>query len=222
VCIASYIQTLLTLGATHEHTDADAVAGDWVKPWDSNDPADVEACERKLEFSIGWFADPVYFGHYPESMRKQLGVRLPEFTEEEAKLVRGSNDYYGMNHYCANYIRHKDSPPEPEDITGNLDLLMENRTGDSIGPETQSAWLRPYPIGFRRMLNWLDQRYGSPKIFVTENGTSIKGENDLSVDELLRDNFRAWYFREYISVMADAYRLDGIKVIGYTAWSLLE
>jgi beta-glucosidase len=70
--------------------------GDWVEPWDSDEPKDVEACERKLEFAISWFADPVYFGKYPASMRKQLGDRLPEFTEEEKALVQGSNDFYGM------------------------------------------------------------------------------------------------------------------------------
>ncbi|KXS96639.1 hypothetical protein AC578_6908 [Pseudocercospora eumusae] len=70
--------------------------GDWVEPWDPADSADVEACERKLEFSIGWFAGPVYHGDYPASMREQLGVRLPEFTAEEKTLVQGSNDFYGM------------------------------------------------------------------------------------------------------------------------------
>lgn len=70
--------------------------GDWVEPWDPEEPKDVEACERKLEFAISWFADPVYFGEYPASMRKQLGDRLPQFTEEEKKLVKGSNDFYGM------------------------------------------------------------------------------------------------------------------------------
>lgn len=29
--------------------------GDWVEPWDVDDPEDVVACERKLEFSIAWF-----------------------------------------------------------------------------------------------------------------------------------------------------------------------
>lgn len=70
--------------------------GDWVEPWDPEEPKDVEACERKLEFAISWFADPIYFGEYPASMRKQLGDRLPHFTEEEKALVKGSNDFYGM------------------------------------------------------------------------------------------------------------------------------
>ncbi|RAL58547.1 hypothetical protein DID88_003995 [Monilinia fructigena] len=61
-------------------------------------PRTVEAAERKLEFSISWFADPIYLGKYPDSMRKQLGERLPTFTDEEIALVKGSNDFYGMNH----------------------------------------------------------------------------------------------------------------------------
>jgi beta-glucosidase/6-phospho-beta-glucosidase/beta-galactosidase len=52
------------------------VIGDAVYPWDPEDPLDVEAAERKLEFSISWFADPVYFGHYPESMVSSLSSEI--------------------------------------------------------------------------------------------------------------------------------------------------
>ena len=193
-----------------------------MEPWDPTDAADIDACQRKLEFSISWFADPIYFGKYPDSMIKQLGDRLPTFTAEESSLLRGSNDYYGMNHYCANYIKHKPTPPEDEDIAGNLELLMENKVGDSIGPETQSAWLRPYPVGFRKLLKWLSDRYDRPKIFVTENGTSIKAESNQPQDQILNDDFRVWYFKEYIQAMVKSRCEDGVNVIGYLAWSLLE
>ena len=196
--------------------------GDWVEPWDPEDPADIEACERKLEFSISWFADLVYFGHYPASMVAQLGDRLPQPTAEESALLRGSNDFYGMNLYCAHYIRHKEGPAHEYDFAGNLDILPQNKAGDSIGPETQSAWLRPNPSGLRSMLNWLSKRYGNPRIFITENGTSIKDENDMPLEELLEDDFRVWYYEEYIGAVADAVSLDGVDVIGYMAWSLLE
>ena len=45
-------------------------------------------------------------------------------------------------------------------MAGNLDLLMTNKAGTAIGPETQSAWLRPHPLGFRKLLKWLSDRYG--------------------------------------------------------------
>lgn len=155
-------------------------------------------------------------------MRKQLGDRLPEFTSEEAELVKGSNDFYGMNHYCANYIKHKDTEPELDDHAGNLEILMQNKKGEWIGPETQSVWLRPMPLGFRKLIKWLSDRYGGPTFYVTENGTSLKGENDLPLEELLNDEFRVEYFRGYIGALADAHTLDGVDVRGYSAWSLME
>jgi beta-glucosidase len=196
--------------------------GDAVYPWDPEDPLDVEAAERKLEFSISWFADPIYFGHYPASMVKQLGDRLPTFTPEEAALVKGSNDFYGMNHYTANYIKHKDTPAEADDFLGNLETLFESKAGENIGPETQSFWLRPNPQGFRDLLGWLSKRYNHPKIYCTENGTSLKGENDLPLEKILEDDFRADYFRGYIGALADAVEKDGVDVRAYLAWSLMD
>jgi beta-glucosidase len=154
-------------------------------------------------------------------MVAQLGDRLPTFTPAEAALVKGSNDFYGMNHYTANYIKHKPTPADPDDFLGNLETLFESKNGDNIGPETQSFWLRPNPPGFRALLGWLSKRYGYPKIYVTENGTSLKGENDLAVEELLDDEFRAEYFRSYIAAMAEAVEFDGVDVQAYMAWSLL-
>jgi hypothetical protein len=137
-------------------------------------------------------------------------------------LVKGSNDFYGMNHYCANYIRHKDTEPELDDHLGNLDVLYQNKKGEWIGPETQSFWLRPMPLGFRKLIKWLSDRYGGPTFYVTENGTSLKGENDLPLEQLLDDEFRCEYFRGYVGALADAHTIDGVDVRGYSAWSLME
>ncbi|KAI1330366.1 family 1 glycosyl hydrolase [Xylariaceae sp. FL0255] len=196
--------------------------GDWAYPWDDEDPKDIEAANRKIEFAISWFADPVYFGKYPDSMRKQLGDRLPHFTAEEEALVKGSNDFYGMNHYTADYIKDGTGEPLPNDTLGNLTTHSTNKKGDCIGPETQSFWLRPNPPGFRNLINWLSKRYGYPAIYVTENGTSIKGENDLPVEKILDDQFRVDYFRSYIHAMAAAVAEDGCDVRGYMAWSLMD
>lgn len=195
--------------------------GDWTEPWNVNDPADVAAAERKLEFSIAWFADPIYKGEYPESMRKQLGSRLPTFTDEERALVQGSNDFYGMNHYTADYVKHLEGEAKPEDFSGNVEMFKESKNGASIGPETQSPWLRPHAVGFRKLMNWISKRYGRPTIYVTENGTSVKGESDFSKDEVLHDDFRCQYFKDYIEALAQTHG-DGVDVRGYMAWSLLE
>ncbi|WPH04842.1 Hypothetical protein R9X50_00773900 [Acrodontium crateriforme] len=196
--------------------------GDWTLPFDADSKDDLEACQRKLEFSIAWYADPIYHGEYPASMRSQLGSRLPSFSPEEKALVHGSNDFYGMNTYCANYIRHRSTPATADDYSGNVDILLSNKAHQPVGPITQSPWLQPYPPGFRKLMKWISGRYGRPPIYVTENGTSIKGENDLSREEILKDDFRAEYFRGHVNALAEAVSLDGVDCKAYMAWSLLD
>jgi beta-glucosidase len=70
-------------------------------------------------------------------------------------------------------------------------------------------------------LNWAYNRYGYP-IYVTENGISVPGENQLSIEEALNDTFRVHYYQGYLQALLDAVNVDGVEVIGYMAWSLLE
>jgi len=208
--------------ATNGGEIAIVLNGDATFPWDPRDPRDVEAANRKIEFAISWFADPIYHGEYPESMRKQLGDRLPTFTPEEKALVQGSNDFYGMNHYTADYVKHKEGEPPLDDFKGNLECTFWNYRGDCIGEETQSPWLRPCAPGFRDLLVWLSKRYNYPKIYVTESGTSIKNENDLPLEKILEDEVRYRYYDDYVKAMATASALDGVNVRGYFAWSLMD
>ena len=69
---------------------------------------------------------------------------------------------------------------------------------------------------------WISERYGGPKIYVTENGTSILGENDKTREEILNDEFRVWYFSEYVKAMAEACAIDGVDVRAYMGWSLMD
>lgn len=197
--------------------------GDYGYPWDPSNPRDVEAVERKLEFAISWFADPIYHGQYPDSMRKQLGDRLPTFTDAEIKSIKGSNDFYGMNHYCSHFIKSLEpAPASKDDIEGNLECHFFDINNNPVGEETQSPWLRPNAPGFRHLLNWLSNRYNHPKILVTEFGTSIKNENDLKYPEILDDEFRCEYFRTYIRAMSEAVAQDGVNVFGALCWSLMD
>lgn len=156
-------------------------------------------------------------------MKAQLGSRLPEFTPDEIASIKGSNDFYGMNHYCSHFIKSlAPAPASKDDIEGNLQCLFFNIDGDPVGPETQSPWLRPNPAGFRKLLKWISERYNYPRIMVTEFGTSIVEENDLKYPEILNDKFRCEYFRTYIRAMAEAVAQDDVNVVGALCWSLLD
>jgi beta-glucosidase len=195
--------------------------GNYSEPWDADDPLDQEAAERAREFEIAWYADPVHkTGNYPASMRAQLGDRLPHFTPEESKLLLGSSDYYGMNSYTTFFIRHKDTPPELNDHLGNVDKLDTNKQDVSRGPESDTYWLRTAPGGFRKLLNWIWKRYRLP-IYITENGTTAKGETAPTA-EVLDDKFRIDFFEGYIEAIGRAVKEDGADIRSYFAWTFAD
>jgi len=81
---------------------------DWREPLPDDNPSrymrNCEAAERTRQFFLGWFADPVYFGDYPQLMKVRLGDRLPAFTPVEKAQLKGSADFFGLNHYTTTYV----------------------------------------------------------------------------------------------------------------------
>jgi beta-glucosidase len=51
--------------------------------------------------------DPLINGQYPQTMQDIVKERLPRFTPDQVKLVKGSSDYIGINHYTAIYMTEK-------------------------------------------------------------------------------------------------------------------
>ncbi|KAL5082610.1 hypothetical protein RYX36_011031, partial [Vicia faba] len=49
------------------------------------------------------FMEPLIIGKYPQSMRTLVGKRLPKFSKEQTKLLKGSLDFLGLNYYTSNY-----------------------------------------------------------------------------------------------------------------------
>ncbi|KAH8879715.1 beta-glucosidase [Thozetella sp. PMI_491] len=200
--------------------------GDYYEPWDESNPRDVETAQRAQEFEIAWFADPLYGPgecDYPNSMRKQLGDLLPQFTLEEKQLVRNSSEFYGMNSYTSYFVRDRDGPHSPNDYAGNIEKLDRNKGGVERGPESDTLWLRSAPWGFAKLLRWIWNRYQTP-IYITENGTTAKGEHDfhpVSQDDILDDQFRIDFYGAYVTEVAKAVQ-EGIVIKSYFGWTLMD
>lgn len=53
------------------------------------------------------------FGDYPEVMKQRAARNLPQFTEAESNLVKGTLDWVGINHYTTWYVTPDDGKKHP-------------------------------------------------------------------------------------------------------------
>ncbi|XP_065348184.1 myrosinase 1-like [Cloeon dipterum] len=189
----------------------------------TDNPDDIFAAERAMQFLIGWFGHPVYSqdGDYPAVMKEFVAFhsaeegypesRLPQFTPEEIAYVKGTYDFFGLNHYTTMLAENGLFPYTPSYIRDGEIIPSFNASW----PESAAIWLRVVPWGFRKVLNWVSNEYNGVPIFVTENGYADSPDQ---IDDVDRVN----YYTSYINEMLKAIKLDGVNVIGYTAWSLID
>ncbi|ONM08239.1 Beta-glucosidase 44 [Zea mays] len=172
----------------------------------TNSPDDQAAAQRARDFHIGWFVDPLINGHYPQIMQDLVKERLPRFTPEQAKLVKGSADYIGINEYTSSYMKGQK-------------LVQLAPSSYSADWQANSKWLYIAPTGMYGCVNYLKEKYGNPTIYITENGMDQPG--NLTRDQYLRDATRVRFYRSYIGQLKKAID-QGANVAGYFAWSLLD
>ncbi|EEB95782.1 hypothetical protein MPER_05195, partial [Moniliophthora perniciosa FA553] len=170
-----------------------------------------------LGHATRWFADPIYKGSYPTSLKAMLGDRLPEFTAEEQALIKGSSDFFGLNTYTSNLVQ----PGGSDEFNGKVKTTHTRADGSQLGKQAHIPWLQAYPPGFRALLNYLWKTYGKP-IYVTENGFAVKDENMLPPEDAIHDQDRVDYYRGYTDALVRAASEDGVDVKAYFAWSLLD
>jgi len=184
---------------------------DWREPR-THAPEDCGASERQMLFWLGWFCDPLYFGDYPDPMKRLVGDNLPTFNaSEKALFLKYKPDFFGLNHYGSAWVSNSEDAGF---------MMAYGETSEDGFPKAQSDWLYGSGWGFRKLLNWVHNRY-HPKggIIVTENGWSLKADN---VTEGTVDPGRMYFYANYTSEMLKAIKEDGVDVRGYFAWSLMD
>lgn len=170
----------------------------------------VEEAKRKtfstmgegFSFSLSYWSDPVFLGHYPQELYDDFGDLVPEFTKEEWDIVTEPLDFYATNIY------YSQGDPVAEGYP-------ENRYQGS--PESQMGW----PVAPEVMYwsaKFLYERYGKP-IFITENGMA---EHDwICLDGRVHDAYRIDYTHRYLKEFMRAGD-EGVPLMGYMHWSLMD
>ncbi|XP_061724123.1 myrosinase 1-like [Cydia pomonella] len=195
----------------------------WLEP---KTEADWELTLLAREYAFGRYTYPVFSaeGGWPPALEAYMAEksakegyprsRLPAFTPEEIQLIKGSSDFFGLNHYTSRTVR----APAPGERPGLYMFESFEEVGAVLESKPEwagdgSDWLKVNPEGLRHNLNWTRQLYGDVRILIIENGCSS--------EDTLNDTGRVSYIRDYLEQVLLAID-DGIKVIGYTAWSLMD
>ncbi|CAL0324706.1 unnamed protein product [Lupinus luteus] len=170
----------------------------------TNTSEDISAAKRAQDFYHGWFLNPFTFGDYPNTMKKNVGSRLPLFSKSESNLVKGSIDFLGVNYYFSTYIKDNPSSLQIEDRHYTVDVGVELQPIRGIVP-----W------AFHDLLDSLRNTYGNIPIYIHENGQQTYWNSSLE------DWSRVKCLHGYIGSIPGILR-NGINLRGYFVWSFLD
>ncbi|KAL0184867.1 hypothetical protein M9458_020563, partial [Cirrhinus mrigala] len=204
-----------------------ALNSDWAEPNNPSSDQDVAAAERYLNFMLGWFAHPIFVdGDYPAVLKEQIEkkksmcgkevARLPVFTEAEKQRIKGTADFFGLNHHTSRLISESlNSCDAGPNNVGDFQTHI-----DPTWPPTASDQIQSVPWGLRRLLNYISSEYTSitkVPIYITGNGMPTEYDGDV-----FNDVDRVDYLKTYINEAMKAVQLDAIGVQRFTVQSLMD
>ncbi|EHJ09148.1 6-phospho-beta-glucosidase [Staphylococcus simiae] len=186
-----------------------------IYPYSCN-PQDIMEAQiaNRLRF---FFPDVQVRGYYPGYAKKMLaqkGYDIGYLDGDDAILRQGTVDYIGFSYYMSTVVKHDaQSTVDNNVVNGGLPNSVENPYIES----SDWGWAID-PEGLRYTLNVLYDRYQIP-LFIVENGF---GAIDRIEDGQIHDDYRIDYLRKHIQAAIDAVDLDGVDLIGYTPWGIID
>jgi beta-glucosidase len=168
--------------------------------------ASVAAAGRYDAIYNRFFMGGIFHKSYPDLVLEGLEPHLPKGWDTDFDLIGAPVDWCGVNYYTRSNIAAKDGPwPNVQAVEGPLD-------------KTQMGW-EIYPDGLYEFIMRTHREYtkGLP-IYVTENGMA---NADPIVSGYIEDDARIAYIEAHLHAARRAIE-DGVPLMGYYIWSLLD
>lgn len=176
-------------------------------------PSDVFAAMKHEQENL-LFSDVQVFGRYPahaahffEKQKIQLDI-----TDTDREILKENTvDFVSFSYYSSACTAADTEGKETVATNGFITLR------NPYLPESKSVWQND-PIGLRITLNQLYERYRKP-LFIVENGI---GTQDVFDNGRIDDPYRVDYLKEHIRNMILAVKEDGIDLMGYLMWGIID
>lgn len=177
------------------------------------DPKDVFAALQQERENL-LFSDVQVFGEYPKFfahyiVEKSLKLRIDQ--EDDEILKKNTVDFVSFSYYSSACTAAEESGIDRVATNGYTTLR------NPYLPKGKSVW-QDDPLGLRITLNQLQDRYHKP-LFIVENGI---GTQDEFADGKVQDDYRIHYLRGHIKNMLLAVEEDGIELMGYLMWGIID
>ena len=178
-------------------------------------PEDLMASVKVMNRRF-FYSDIHVRGKIPSYARKywqQKGYTIEISEKEESALLEGKVDYVGFSYYMSGAVTTL------EDVQG--EPVQEYPGAKMVNNPyvTASDWgWQIDPVGLRYTLNIIYERYNLP-MFIVENGF---GAYDKLEDGKIHDPYRVEYLQKHIDQMALAVNVDGVELLGYTPWGIID
>ncbi|WP_432365653.1 6-phospho-beta-glucosidase [Lacticaseibacillus paracasei] len=178
-------------------------------------PNDVFKAERTMQTNY-YLADVQVKGKYPAFLDRYFdrhAFNLDITLEDRDVLLAGKVDYIGFSYYASHVTEA--SQDEPTDF---ITMGHNREVKNSTLQRSDWGW-EIDPVGLRYALNWFSDRYEVPLIIV-ENG--FGAFDKINQDGHIQDDYRIDYLRQHINQMRLAVEVDGVKLMGYTPWGIID
>ncbi|GLC82671.1 glycoside hydrolase family 1 protein [Lacrimispora brassicae] len=180
-------------------------------------PEDIFMARKLDEFLNHNLMEVFTNGRYSEEVisfmkANQLMGVIQNGDLEELRKVK--SDFLSFSYYASTTVSS-----ELVSSTTPVNFYMdEAKQSNPFLEATEWNW-QIDPLGFRNILNKLYNRYRLP-VFPVENGIGVietwDGEHEI------QDDYRIEYHKKHLQAMKDAIQIDGVDVIGYLGWGLID